>query len=324
MGKRKLLEVNGLKKYFPIGGLFSGGKKLVKAVDGVSFSIDRGETLGLVGESGCGKTTTGRTIMRLLDPTGGSIKFDGEEIAGLSEKELRQYRGRMQMIFQDPYGSLNGRLTVQQIIQEPLTAIGCSGKEECVQRAGEMLVRVGLQKEHLQKYPHEFSGGQRQRIGIARALITKPDFIVCDEPISALDVSIQAQIVNMLQDLQDELGLTYLFIAHDLAMVKYISSRMGVMYLGQIVELSSSAEIYQKPLHPYTVGLMNAIPVADPRKAAQKKGPSISGDIPSPIDPPPGCRFAGRCKHCKTICKEVSPKLKEAAPGHMVACHLFD
>ncbi len=321
--EKNLLEVHNLKKYFPAGGMFGSRKRVVKAVDDVSFSIRRGETLGLVGESGCGKTTAGRSIMRLIQPTSGEILFDGENIADLPEKSLKGYRSRMQMIFQDPYASLNPRMTVQQIVQEPLVISGACSKKECADRAAELLIRVGLRKEHLQKYPHEFSGGQRQRIGIARSLITRPEFVVCDEPISALDVSIQAQVVNMLQDFQEEQGLTYLFIAHDLAMVKYISRRMGVMYLGQIVELADSVEIYRNCLHPYTKGLMSAIPIADPRLARQKEEVSIEGEIPSPIDPPPGCRFASRCRYCKKICREENPRLKEVEPGHIVACHLF-
>lgn len=317
-----ILEVNNLKKYFPVRG-FMKGKGSVKAVDNVSFHIKRGETLGLVGESGCGKTTTGRTIMRLLKPTAGEIIYNGNDIANLSEKELLQYRSKMQMIFQDPYASLNPRMNIQKIVQEPLAAGGIHNKSEYKEMVQDLLVKVGLNASHSEKFPHEFSGGQRQRIGIARALITKPEFIVCDEPISALDVSIQAQVVNMLQDFQQELGLTYLFIAHDLAMVKYISDRIGVMYVGQLVEISGSAELYKNPLHPYTQGLISAIPIANPRLAAQKKDISIEGEIPSPHNPPEGCRFESRCKCRKPICKEISPELKEVSKEHFVACHLF-
>jgi len=322
MSAHTLIEVKNLKKYFGGGGILKK-KPFVRAVDDISFSITRGETFGLVGESGCGKSTTARTIIRLYNPTSGSVVFDGTDIANLGEKELKPYRRRIQMIFQDPYASLDPRMTVKRIVEEPLTAHNICARSEYEDRVAQSLRMVGLEPAHMGKYPHEFSGGQRQRIGIARALITRPDFILCDEPISALDVSIQAQVVNMLQSLQEELGLTYCFIAHDLAMVKYISKRMGVMYVGKLVEVSSSDEMYRAPLHPYTIGLMRAIPIADPRLAQMKHEVSIEGEIPSPYNPPSGCRFRTRCPKRMDICTEVSPELKEVRPNHFVACHLF-
>lgn len=316
------IQVKNLKKYFGGGGIIQK-KPLVRAVDDISFSIQRGETFGLVGESGCGKSTAARTIIRLYTPTAGSIVFDGVDIAWLSEKELRPYRRRIQMIFQDPYASLDPRMTVTRIISEPLIATDPLPRTEVEARVAQSLKMVGLDPSHMGKYPHEFSGGQRQRIGIARALITQPDFIICDEPISALDVSIQAQVVNMLQDLQQQLGLTYCFIAHDLAMVKYISKSMGVMYVGQLVEVAPSHELYRSPLHPYTIGLMRAIPIADPRQARLKSEVSIEGEIPSPYNPPSGCRFRTRCRFAMSKCKEINPELKEVSPNHFVACHLL-
>jgi oligopeptide transport system ATP-binding protein len=322
MGEQYLIEVKNLRKYFGGGG-FLNKKPVIKAVDDISFSISKGETFGLIGESGCGKSTAARTMIRLHDPTSGSVIFDGTDIARLSEKELMPYRRRIQMIFQDPYASLDPRMTVKRIVTEPLTAHQICPKSEYEERVAESLRMVGLEPAHMGKYPHEFSGGQRQRIGIARAIITQPDFIICDEPISALDVSIQAQVVNMLQSLQEQLGLTYCFIAHDLAMVKYISKRMAVMYVGQLVEVSPSEELYRAPLHPYTIGLMGAIPIADPRIAQLKDEVSIEGEIPSPSNPPSGCRFRTRCPEYMDICKEVIPTLKEITPNHFVACHLF-
>jgi len=323
MKAQNYLEVRELKKYFPnSAGLFRR-KQYIKAVDGVTFQIKKGETFGLVGESGCGKTTVGRTIVRLYEPTSGSIKMDGIEISNMKEKEMRPIRRKFQMIFQDPYASLDPRKTVRQIVEEPLTVHNICPKSEYRDRVVHYLELVGLGANHLSKFPHEFSGGQRQRIGIARALITNPEFIVCDEPISALDVSIQAQVVNMLQDLQEEMGLTYLFIAHDLAMVKYISKHMGVMYLGHLVEISESKELYKSPLHPYTKGLMDAVPIADPIKASQKKRVAMEGDIPSPMNPPPGCSFSTRCPYCMKRCKEEAPVLREISEGHFTACHLY-
>jgi len=322
MSQQSFIEVNHLKKYFGGGGILTK-KPFIKAVDDISFSITKGETFGLVGESGCGKSTAARTIVRLYNPTSGSVIFDGTDIAKLGEKELKPYRRRIQMIFQDPYASLDPRMTVKNIVAEPLTTHNICAKSEYEDRVAQCLRMVGLEPGHMEKYPHEFSGGQRQRIGIARALITRPDFIICDEPISALDVSIQAQVVNMLQSLQEQLGLTYCFIAHDLAMVKYISKRMGVMYVGQLVEVSPSDELYRAPLHPYTIGLMRAIPIADPRLAKLKQEVSIEGEIPSPFNPPSGCRFSPRCPKCMDICKEIIPVLKEVSPNRFVACHLF-
>ena len=304
--------------------LFFGGKtQPLKAVDDVSFHIKKGETLGLVGESGCGKSTTGRTIIRLYEPTAGEIIYDGKDIAKLNKKELMVYRKKIQMIFQDPYASLNTRMTVGDIISEPLEIHNLAHGKEKMEKVHDLLQRVGLNPDHAARYPHEFSGGQRQRIGIARALAVQPEFIIADEPISALDVSIQAQVVNMLEDLQHELGLTYLFIAHDLSMVKHISNRIGVMYLGKLVELASSDELYSKPTHPYTQALLSAIPVPDPNVAKANKRIILEGDVPSPLNPPSGCRFRTRCRYATEKCAIEEPVLKEVASGHSVACHLY-
>ncbi|MBB6621866.1 dipeptide ABC transporter ATP-binding protein [Clostridium gasigenes] len=319
-----IIEVNNLSKYFPVNkGIFSK-KSYVKAVDNVSFTIKRGETLGLVGESGCGKTTTGRTVLKLYNSTAGQIIFNGEDITNFSEKQMVPLRKNMQMIFQDPYASLNPRMTVGDIIGEAIDIHKILQGEERNKRIRYLLDKVGLNGDHINRYAHEFSGGQRQRIGIARALAVEPDFIVCDEPISALDVSIQAQVINMLEEIQEEFGLTYLFIAHDLSMVKHISTHIGVMYLGRMVEKGPSNDVYSKPKHPYTQALLSAVPVPDPRASKSSKRIILEGDIPSPIDPPPGCRFKGRCQYVKPICDMVDPELKEVEPGHFVACHLFE
>ena len=317
-----LLDVKNLKKYF-IKDVGIVTKKLqnVKAVDGISFYIKKGETLGLVGESGCGKSTAGRTIMRLYDPTAGEIIYNGIDVAKLSQKDFMSYRKKIQMIFQDPYASLDPRMTVADIIGEPLDIHNLASGKERQERIFELLEKVGLGKNHANRYPHEFSGGQRQRIGIARALSVMPEFIICDEPISALDVSIQAQIVNMLEDLQNEIGLTYLFIAHDLSMVRHISNRVGVMYLGNLMEVTSSNELYNNPLHPYTVALLSSIPVPNPR--ITKKNIILEGDVPSPLNPPSGCKFRTRCKYAKDICSEEEPTLRDLGGEHFVACHLF-
>ncbi|SHH26412.1 ABC transporter ATP-binding protein [Tepidibacter thalassicus] len=322
--KEILLDVKNLKKYFPVRkGFFGRQTQYVKAVDDVSFFIKKGETLGLVGESGCGKSTTGRTLIRLYDPTDGEIIFNGKDIAKLSQKELKPYRKKIQMIFQDPYASLNSRMTVGDIIGEPLDIHGIASGKERLERIHELLNIVGLNPDHATRYPHEFSGGQRQRIGIARALAVEPEFIIADEPISALDVSIQAQVVNMLEDLQNDLGLTYLFIAHDLSMVRHISNRVGVMYLGKLVEIAESDELYEKPSHPYTQALLSAIPLPDPKAARENKRVILEGDVPSPLNPPSGCRFRTRCRYAMDKCAEIEPQLKEIAPGHCVACHLY-
>jgi oligopeptide transport system ATP-binding protein len=330
MSDTPILETKNLVKHFPVKG---GGHRVVHAVDGVSLKIKRGLTLGLVGESGCGKSTVARTIIRIYDPTSGSIHVDGQDISHLSQKKLKPIRKKIQMIFQDPFASLNARMTVKDIIAEPLRAhnIGANAREQD-ELVYELLAKVGLERDHASRYAHEFSGGQRQRIGIARALILHPEIIICDEPISALDVSIQAQIINMLKEFQDELKLTYLFIAHDLSMVRYVSDDVGVMYLGKIVEFAESGEIYRRPLHPYTQGLIRSAPVSNPSLARNKGEDSIEGDIPSPISPPAGCRFHTRCKYCMPICREAEPLLEnvDAAggdnghfeAGHFVACHL--
>ena len=326
MAGDKLLQVENLTKYFyKPQGLFGQKKQIVKSVDHVTFDIMRNETLGLVGESGCGKTTVGRTITRLYEPTDGKIIVDGKDISHLTKKELLPYRKKMQMIFQDPYASLNARMTVMDIIREALDLHSdLKTKEEKSKRVYELLDRVGLMREHANRYPHEFSGGQRQRIGIARALAVDPEFIVCDEPISALDVSIQAQVVNMLEDLQREFGLTYLFIAHDLSMVRHISDRIGVMYLGKLVEIGPSEEIYSHHLHPYTEALLSSVPVPDPEKARAKEQIVLQGDIPSPIDPPSGCRFRTRCPRACEQCAQAEPELKPVGNDHFVACHLVN
>ncbi len=320
-----ILTVKNLKMYFPIRrGVFQRHVGDVKAVDDLSFKIYRGETLGLVGESGCGKTTTGRTIIRLYTPTAGSVTFEDVDMASIKGSALRQMRRRMQMIFQDPYASLNPRMSVKRIVGEPLKVFNIAGEKERNERVAELLHLVGLNPAMINRYPHEFSGGQRQRIGLARSLALNPELIICDEPISALDVSIQAQVVNLLEDLQEKLGLTYLFIAHDLSMVRHISNRIAVMYLGKIVELTDRESLYASPLHPYTQALLSAVPVPDPDIEENRKRILLEGDLPSPAHPPKGCNFNTRCPVAIDLCREVDPEFTEITPGHFCACHLVE
>jgi oligopeptide transport system ATP-binding protein len=316
-----LVEIKGLKQYFPAGGGILSKKRVVKAVDGVSFAIAKGETLGLVGESGCGKTTTGRSLLRLYQPTGGSIYYNGEDI---TQADMLPYRRKMQIVFQDPYASLNPRMTIGDIIGEALDIHKLyASRQERRDKIITLLGAVGLNSEHANRYPHEFSGGQRQRVGIARALAVDPQFIVCDEPISALDVSIQAQIINMFEDLQAQRGLAYLFIAHDISVVRHISNRIGVMYLGKLVELAESCELCFKSLHPYTRSLISSIPVPDPDASRRAERIVLQGDVPSPLNPPSGCRFRTRCPKAEAKCKAMEPEMREISPGHFVACHLI-
>jgi len=319
-----LLEVKNLKKYFPVkAGIFKKTVAHVKAVDDISFAVKEGETLGLVGESGCGKSTTGRTILRLLEATAGEVLFEGKSVMDLDKKQMRAIRRDMQIIFQDPYASLNPRMTVADIVGEPLDIHNLAkNKKERNEKVREILENVGLGAEYMHRYPHEFSGGQRQRIGVARALAVDPKLIIADEPVSALDVSVQAQVVNLLQDLQKEFGLTYLFIAHDLSVVKHISDRVAVMYLGKIVELTDKKELFKNPIHPYTQSLLSAIPEADPKK--KKDRIILEGDVPSPVDPPSGCRFHPRCPKAFEPCSVKEPEFKEYGDGHFAACHLLD
>ena len=322
---RKLVEVRGLKMYFPIyQGILRRKVGDVKAVDNVSFDIYEGETLGLVGESGCGKSTCGRAVLRLYDVTAGSVKIDGHDVATLGHGALRRMRPTMQMVFQDPQASLNPRMTVASIIGEPLLEHAKMSKAERLERIYELMDAVGLNRAFANRYPHEFSGGQRQRIGIARALALNPKFIVCDEPIAALDVSIQAQVVNLLEELQDTLGLTYLFISHDLSMVRHIADRVAVMYLGQMAELAPREALYARPKHPYTEALLSAVPDPDPRLESRKERIILKGDVPSPANPPKGCNFCTRCPKVMDICRTVEPVFSEIEPGHYVACHLYD
>ena len=322
--KRPLLEVNDLKKHFPIrSGFLSGVTGYVYAVDGVSFSIEKGETLSLVGESGCGKSTVGRAVLRLIEPTAGQVLLDGKRIDDLSAGQLRPLRRRMQVVFQDPFSSLNPRLKVKDILAEPITNFGlASSGREVEERVGELLDKVRLPRDAMNRFPHEFSGGQRQRIGIARALAPGADLIICDEAVSALDVSVKAQIVNLLSDLQDELGLSLLFISHDLAIVEHITHRVAVMYLGKIVEVAEKTALFATPKHPYTEALLSAVPLPDP--TAKRDRIILTGDVPSPIKPPPGCRFHTRCPHAFDRCRKEEPPLKAVAPGHLAACHLHD
>ncbi|AJD92606.1 ABC transporter ATP-binding protein [Jeotgalibacillus malaysiensis] len=317
MSGQKLLEVTDLKKHFDLGK-----NQLLKAVDGISFDVHKGETLGLVGESGCGKSTTGRTVMGLYNRTEGAVTFDGKDVHSMSEKDRFDFLRNMQMIFQDPYASLNPRSTVLEIISEPMEIHGLyKNQKEMKEKVYQLLEDVGLNRDHANRYPHEFSGGQRQRIGIARALALDPDFIVADEPISALDVSVQAQVVNLLKSLQEEKGLTYLFIAHDLSMVKHISDRIGVMYLGRMMELTTSEKLYDEPLHPYTKALMSAIPIPDPDVEESRERILLEGELPSPINPPSGCVFRTRCPVATAHCAEAVPEWREVRPGHFAACH---
>lgn len=315
--KKPLLEIKNLKKYFHMGK-----NQILKAVDDVSLEICKGETLGLVGESGCGKSTFGRTVIHLYEPTGGRIVYDGRVIDGsLSAADRHVFTRKMQMIFQDPYASLNPRMKVMDIVAEGIDAHGILGGQERVQKVMELLETVGLSKEHADRFPHEFSGGQRQRVGIARALAVDPEFVICDEPISALDVSIQAQVINLLKELQEKRGLTYLFIAHDLSMVKHISDRIGVMYLGAMAELADSESLFEDPVHPYTRALLSAIPIPDPDVEKSRSRIMLEGSLPNPINMKEGCRFASRCPHAEELCRKNTPRMKEVRPGHFAACH---
>ena len=318
-----LVEVKDLKKQFVASkSIFKNKSTYVNAVNGITLNIKRGETLGLVGESGCGKSTLGRTILRLTPATSGQVIFDGQDIGKLSNEDMRQMRKRMQMIFQDPYSCLNPRMNILELVRAPLDVFKIGTREERVEKVKEMLEIVGMGEQHMMRYPHEFSGGQRQRVGIARALISNPEFVVCDEPVSALDVSVRASVLNLMNQLQERFGLTFLFISHDLSVVKHISDRVAVMYLGGIVEITSKDELYKNPLHPYTKALLSAIPLPDPsRKAAPK---ILEGDLPSPYNPPTGCRFHTRCEYCTARCKEEAPVLKDMGGGHQVACHLYE
>ncbi|MCS6845547.1 MAG: dipeptide ABC transporter ATP-binding protein [Caldilineales bacterium] len=320
--QKDLLVVEDLKKYFPVrSGLLQRVTAWVKAVDGVSFTIREGETFGLVGESGCGKTTVGRTILRLIPPTGGNVYFDGEEIFKMGRREFKAMRRNMQIVFQDPYSSLDPRMPVGEIIAEGMAIHGIGTKQERAEIIAQLLQKVGMNPYHARRYPHEFSGGQRQRIGIARALALQPKFIVCDEPVSALDVSVQSAVLNLLRSLQREFGLTYLFIAHNLSVVEHISDRVGVMYLGKMVEVADRETLFRNPLHPYTQALMSAIPIPDPK--AKRERIVLTGDVPSPLNPPKGCRFHPRCPRVMDVCKEVEPVFEQKHPDHWVACHLY-
>jgi oligopeptide transport system ATP-binding protein len=320
---QKLVEIRGLKMWFPImRGILQKHVADVKAVDGLNFDVFQGETLGLVGESGCGKSTTGRAILQLYKPTAGSVLFEGADLVALKGEDLRKMRRRMQMIFQDPYASLNPRMTVGSIVAEPLEVHNIGTKAERVDRVRELLKVVGLNPYFINRYPHEFSGGQRQRIGVARALAVNPAFIVCDEPISALDVSIQAQVINLLEDLQAQFGLTYLFIAHDLSVVRHISDRIAVMYLGKIMELADREELYRNPMHPYTQALLSAVPIPDPVIEEKRQRIILEGDVPSPVNPPKGCNFCTRCPKVLDMCKEQEPEFRDYGSGHWVACWL--
>lgn len=316
-----LLEVENLTKHFPIhGGFLNREKARVHAVDGVSFRVMRGETLGIVGESGCGKSTLGKTILKLIEPTAGTIRLKGKDITHLSRREMLPHRREMQVIFQDPYASLNQRMRVQDIVAEPLGNFDTGSRQERLEKVAALFARVGLRREAMHRYPHEFSGGQRQRLGIARALALNPDLIIADEPVSALDVSVQAQVMNLMMDLQQELGLSYLFIAHDLAVVQHISHRIGVMYLGRLVEITDRARLFADPQHPYTEALLASVPVPDPRRRRKRR--VLKGDVPSPVNPPKGCHFNTRCPYAVERCFHEEPALREVAPGHWAACHL--
>ncbi len=324
MADDTILKVDNLKVYFPVSNGFLKKKSFVKAVDGISFDIKKGETFGLVGESGCGKSTTGRAIVKIYKPTDGIVEFEGKDVTKIKGTDIKQFKKDMQMIFQDPYASLNPRMTVGEIIREPMDIHGIyDTKEEREKRVRELLEIVGLKPDHIRRYPHEFSGGQRQRIGIARTLALNPKFIVCDEPISALDVSIQAQVINLLEEIQEKMGISYLFIAHDLSMVKHISDRIGVMYLGNMVEVGNSDDVYHHPLHPYTQALLSSVPIPDPKAAGLKKRIVLEGELPSPIDPPSGCVFRTRCPKATERCAQEKPKLR-SVDGRQVACFLYD
>ncbi|MBU5346802.1 ABC transporter ATP-binding protein [Paenibacillus lautus] len=322
MRETPLLEVKNLQKSFTVKKGFFGTSKQLRAVDGISFAIHKGETFSLVGESGCGKSTTGRLVTRLLTPNSGEVLFNGTDISGYNENQMRPLRKDMQMVFQDPYASLNPRMKVKELVAEPLLIHTKLSTKERDKLACELLETVGLNSFHAERFAHEFSGGQRQRIGIARALSVRPNLIVADEPVSALDVSIQSQVLNLLQDLQEEYGLTYLFISHDLSVVEHISDRIGVMYLGALVETADKDTLYDRPLHPYTQALLSSVPVPDPKQ--KKERIILKGDLPSPVNPPTGCRFHTRCPSCMEVCKQITPVYREVEPGHQVACHLYD